>query len=282
MLRKFAAALTLVAVLTLLAPAADLGEDLLAAAKKGDVVAVEALLARGADVNAKNAYGATALSYAADKGHLEVVRVLLKHKAEVNVKDTFYSASPLDWALMRDQAAIVKALVEAGADGAEAALKAAAASGKTEIVQAILDTKKVKEEGLTKALAATPAKHTAVVEALTRAGAKTPEKVEAKSNATPSDVPKDPVAPKATVDDPAGVVQSPMNWPSFRGPHASGVADGQFPPVVWDVEKNRQYPLEDAHSRPGSLLPGCLGRSRLPDRRRQRRWKGRAPAGPVR
>jgi outer membrane protein assembly factor BamB len=28
-----------------------------------------------------------------------------------------------------------------------------------------------------------------------------------------------------------------MNWPSFRGPRASGVADGQFPPTSWNLEK---------------------------------------------
>ena len=28
----------------------------------------------------------------------------------------------------------------------------------------------------------------------------------------------------------------PTNWPSFRGPHASGVADRQFPPTSWDAE----------------------------------------------
>lgn len=29
----------------------------------------------------------------------------------------------------------------------------------------------------------------------------------------------------------------PRNWPSFRGPNASGVADGQAPPVAWDEER---------------------------------------------
>lgn len=29
-----------------------------------------------------------------------------------------------------------------------------------------------------------------------------------------------------------------QNWPSFRGPFASGLADGQNPPVRWDAEKN--------------------------------------------
>jgi len=34
----------------------------------------------------------------------------------------------------------------------------------------------------------------------------------------------------------ADPVIQPMNWPSFRGPSASGVADGQRPPISWDAE----------------------------------------------
>lgn len=30
----------------------------------------------------------------------------------------------------------------------------------------------------------------------------------------------------------------PANWPSFRGPQGSGVADGQAPPVAWDEARN--------------------------------------------
>ncbi|OFW26269.1 MAG: hypothetical protein A3H97_23390 [Acidobacteria bacterium RIFCSPLOWO2_02_FULL_65_29] len=30
----------------------------------------------------------------------------------------------------------------------------------------------------------------------------------------------------------------PTNWPSFRGPGASGVADGQSPPISWDAERS--------------------------------------------
>lgn len=33
-----------------------------------------------------------------------------------------------------------------------------------------------------------------------------------------------------------GRVVAPANWPGFRGPHCSGVADGQDPPVTWDVK----------------------------------------------
>src|SRR5688572_5555653 len=29
-----------------------------------------------------------------------------------------------------------------------------------------------------------------------------------------------------------------QNWPSFRGPNASGVAEGSKAPVTWDVEKS--------------------------------------------
>jgi outer membrane protein assembly factor BamB len=48
---------------------------------------------------------------------------------------------------------------------------------------------------------------------------------------------KEPVvtAPKAPV---AGSVTSPANWPSFRGPDGTGVADGQNPPITFDVKKN--------------------------------------------
>ncbi len=36
---------------------------------------------------------------------------------------------------------------------------------------------------------------------------------------------------------PVGQEDTPrFNWPSFRGPHASGVADGQDPPVAWDAD----------------------------------------------
>ena len=96
----------------------DYGDDLIAAAKQGDADVVKALLAKGANVNSKNSYGATALTFAADKGHLAVTKLLLQNKADVNVQDTFYKATPLDWAVMRKHVDIVKALVAAGATGA--------------------------------------------------------------------------------------------------------------------------------------------------------------------
>ena len=77
----------------------DRAEALAEAARKGDAAAVKKLLDEGVDVNTKFRYGATALSYACDRGHLDVVKLLLDRGADVNVRDTFYSATPLTWAV---------------------------------------------------------------------------------------------------------------------------------------------------------------------------------------
>lgn len=37
--------------------------------------------------------------------------------------------------------------------------------------------------------------------------------------------------------DAARSVENPQNWTGFRGNNASGVADGQFPPTVWNAEE---------------------------------------------
>jgi hypothetical protein len=43
-------------------------------------------------------------------------------------------------------------------------------------------------------------------------------------------------APKvaAAPQDSAGVVAAPLNWPNFRGPDSTGLADGQHPPATFD------------------------------------------------
>lgn len=43
----------------------------------------------------------------------------------------------------------------------------------------------------------------------------------------------------ASIDPPTRPSAPPLNWPSFRGPNASGIGDGQAPPVVWDEERQR-------------------------------------------
>jgi hypothetical protein len=37
----------------------------------------------------------------------------------------------------------------------------------------------------------------------------------------------------------ASITTSAQNWPSFRGPNASGVAEGTNPPTTWDLEKSQ-------------------------------------------
>jgi outer membrane protein assembly factor BamB len=154
------------------APPAEANEELLRAAKAGDAKAVSAALDRGADVNAKTPYGATALSFAADKGHSDVVRVLIEHKAEVNVKDSFYQVTPILWAAERGHAGVVKLLVEAGAKDSAATLRAAASEGKLEVVRAVVETGKLSGKPLDDALAATPSSAAPVAELLRKAGAK--------------------------------------------------------------------------------------------------------------
>jgi ankyrin repeat protein len=67
------------------------------ASVQGDTTLVEALLAAGADVNARNEDDMTALHYAVSQGHPDVVRVLMLAGADPNRLDR-YERSPLDYA----------------------------------------------------------------------------------------------------------------------------------------------------------------------------------------
>jgi Ankyrin repeats (3 copies)/Domain of unknown function (DUF3471) len=159
--------------------AGDINEELLAAARKSDVEAVKALLAKGADVNAKTAYGATALSYAADKGHVEVVKVLLDRGADVNVKDTFYGETPLGWAAYRGHATVVTLLLDKGAAAKDGALMAGVYQGHVEVVKAVLEKGGAKTETLSSALeTATKSGRPEIIELLKKAGAVPPPKAD--------------------------------------------------------------------------------------------------------
>ena len=93
------------------------------AAERGDVRALEAMLASGFDPNRPDAgIGKTVLHTAAMEGWPDAVRVLLAHGASVHVRDREFNGQPLIWAAEgsrqgregRDFAEVGKLLLDAG------------------------------------------------------------------------------------------------------------------------------------------------------------------------
>jgi ankyrin repeat protein len=163
------------------AQTANLNEELLTAARKSDLAAVKALLARGADVNAKSPYGATPLFFACDRGSLEIVKTLVESGADVNVKDTFYNSTAIGWAVSKNHAAIVKLLLEKGANSKQTVMRSAINEEKTDIIRMLLEMGGFKPEEMTDFLTlAERNKKTEIAEILKKAGAQPKPKVEYK------------------------------------------------------------------------------------------------------
>ena len=100
------------------APAAVDGDGLTAlmrAAARGDLSAVTALVAAGADVNAPQAeLRLSPLMFAAYFGKDAIVRLLIEKGASANLKDAA-GASAADWATAGDHPATTDLLTKAGA-----------------------------------------------------------------------------------------------------------------------------------------------------------------------
>jgi uncharacterized protein len=86
------------------------------ACTNASVAMVELLLAGGADPNAPLAGGETPLMTAARTGALDAVKTLLSRGAAVDAKDDRRGQTALMWAAAEGHAAVVQALVDAGAD----------------------------------------------------------------------------------------------------------------------------------------------------------------------
>ncbi len=100
--------------LTASAYAAD-DSPLFEAVRRGDKAAVEALLAKGADVNAKGEYGYTPL-HEASRGQKDIAGLLLAKGADVNAKDN-YGKTPLSYGVTQNgNTDLVKLLLAKGAD----------------------------------------------------------------------------------------------------------------------------------------------------------------------
>jgi len=305
----------------------NVNEELWDAARRGDVKTIESLLSKGADIEAKTHYGATALWLAANKGQLEAVKALLAHKADPNVIDGVWGQTPAAMAAEAEKPPVrtemMKSLLAHGADPS-AALMESAASGNADVVQTVLAAGKPAPETLGAALFLNAAPETGVTKALKAAGSKplaaardaelkalsayegtyethngmkltvairdgvlwaksaygdayvlkpeaavpqigqtrakaeglgyvhfifdrdgTGAVVRATRQRGTIELPFERSAlPKneqklatPSLEDDAARVTMPEPWPSFRGPGASGVADGQHPPAIWDIDK---------------------------------------------
>ncbi len=143
-----------------------------AAARSGDLAAIQKMVSDGVDVNAATKYGATALSYAADKGHLPVVRFLLENGANPNVTDTFYKATPMTWAVQNGHMDVAVELVLHGAELTGDILAGVAGSGQTDLLAKLIESGKCQSGDLTRALMATKKDDAKTIAMLKKAGAK--------------------------------------------------------------------------------------------------------------
>ncbi len=114
------------------------------AAERGDLEAVRALLRQGADVNAAQGDGMTALHWAGLNGHAEMAEVLLYAGARPDATTRLGGYRPLHLAARNGHAEVLATLLARGSDpnaptvtGARA-LHFAAASGSAETVSALL------------------------------------------------------------------------------------------------------------------------------------------------
>lgn len=163
-------------------PKQELNDQLWEAARKGDPVAVAALLDKGAEVNAKFRYGTTALFKAAERGNTEVVKVLLARGADVTVKDTFYGATAMTWALDHNHDEIVRALLEKSPQSADEVLLTGARENKVGLVRIALAKSGATPGALTSALVASTTgenKNDEITDLLKKAGALPPPEVDA-------------------------------------------------------------------------------------------------------
>ena len=90
-----------------------------AAARNGSRSLLSLLIESGADTHAADRAlpdGQTLLMLAARAGSVESVKLLIQHGEDVNARERRVGATPLIWAAAEDRAAVVHALIEAGAD----------------------------------------------------------------------------------------------------------------------------------------------------------------------
>ena len=117
-------------------------QRLLNAVKASNPTAVQSLLQSGADVNAKEVDGTTALDWAVSHDDLKIVELLIGAHADVKAVNR-YGVSPLLIACNNASAPVVQALLKAGADPnsampeGETATMTAARAGKADVIKVL-------------------------------------------------------------------------------------------------------------------------------------------------
>ncbi len=131
--------------LTALVWAAPSDSPVADAAMRGELETVRTLLRRGADVNAAQGDGMTALHWSAERGDAEMARLLIYAGANLESVTRLASYTPLHLASRGGRGPVVEALVLAGADpaaptrtGRAQPLHFAAAAGSARAVRALL------------------------------------------------------------------------------------------------------------------------------------------------
>jgi ankyrin repeat protein len=133
-----------IVVLAVALQAAQLDTPVADAARDGNRALVRAALGKGANVNAAQGDGMTALHWAAMNGDAELTQILVRAGAGVNATTRIAGATPMLLAAENGHGAIVRALLAAGADAKTAdlsgttALMLAAAAGDADAIQALV------------------------------------------------------------------------------------------------------------------------------------------------
>jgi ankyrin repeat protein len=140
------AALAMAVSLTPLAGAAPAGSPIADAAMRGDREGVQALLKQGADANAPQGDGMTALHWAAERSDAPMVEVLVSAGANVAALTRIGHYLPLHLAARNGSAPVVQALLKAGASvsartttSGVTPLHLASSAGQVDVVGLLLD-----------------------------------------------------------------------------------------------------------------------------------------------
>ena len=142
--RSSAAAGLLAAALLLCPLAAAAQPPLVEAIRQGDLAVARALLDQGADVNAPEVDGTTALHWAAHLDDIEAAGRLLRAGADVSAANR-YGVTPISLAATNGGGAMIERLLAAGANAnaslpeGETVLMTAARTGAVEAVRVLLD-----------------------------------------------------------------------------------------------------------------------------------------------